>query len=195
MDTPNYRSSKKKPTCVVLTWLRRLLFKAVLSSFCCRWHLKDIPTAYFVTNNKIPIILTQFERPGWRLSRQSFVSGREAPEIFFNFFFLLFIITILLHDWMMFWAAIVFPTPYAPTNPKCPRWKGRDVIRVLGDVTVALGQQWYASQKEWYLISPGLNRGRSWQTNGFAVSRMFSGGAGWAEIQRRRALCVRQHEE
>lgn len=54
-----------------------------------------------------------------------------------------------------------------------------------------LGQaaQWYASQREWYLISPSPNRGRSWQTNGFAVSRMFSGGAGWAEIQRR-CLCV-----
>lgn len=180
----------------MLTWIRRLLFKAVLSSFCCRWRLKDIPTAYFGTNNKIPIILAQFKRrcprPGLRLPRQRFVSGREAHEIFFLFFF---IITVLLHDWMMFRAAIVFPVPYVPTNPKCPRWKGRDVIRVLGDVTVALGQQWYASQKEWYLISPGLNRGRSWQTNGFAVSRMFSGGAGWAEIQRRCALCVRQHEE
>lgn len=72
---------------------------------------------------------------------------------------------------------------------KRPPWKGRDVIKVLGEVPVVLGQQWYASQKEWYLISPSLNRGRSWQTNGFAVSRMFSGGAGWAEIQRC-CLCV-----
>lgn len=140
---------KKKNTYVVLTWIRRLLFKAVLSSFCCHWQPKDIPTAYFVTNNKIPIILTQFKRrcprPGWRLSRRSFVSGREAREIFIYLF--IFIITVLLHDWMMFCDAIVFPVPYVPTNPKCPRWKGRDVIRVLGDVTVALGQQWYASQK------------------------------------------------
>lgn len=81
---------KKKNTYVVLTWIRRLLFKAVLSSFCCHWQPKDIPTAYFVTNNKIPIILTQFKRrcprPGWRLSRQSFVSGREAREIFIYLF-------------------------------------------------------------------------------------------------------------
>lgn len=54
-----------------------------------------------------------------------------------------------------------------------------------------LGQtaQWYAPQREWYLISPSRYRAEVWQTNGFAVSRMFSGGAGWAEIQRR-CLCV-----
>lgn len=58
-------------------------------------------------------------------------------------------------------------------------------------VTVVLNQtaQWYASQREWYLISPRPIWGRSCKTNGFAVSRMFSGGAGWAEIQRS-CLCV-----
>lgn len=75
---------------------------------------------------------------------------------------------------------------------KSPLWKSRDAIfNAERCVTVVLGQtaQWYASQREWYLISPSPNRGRSWQTNGFAVSRMFSRGAGWAEIQRR-CLCA-----
>lgn len=78
-----------------------------------------------------------------------------------------------------------------PTNTKSPLWKSSDVILVLEGVAVVLGQtaQRYVSQREWYLISPSPNRGRSWQTNGFAVSRMFSGGTGWAEI-RRRCLCV-----
>lgn len=80
---------------------------------------------------------------------------------------------------------------YVLTNTKMLVWTGSDAISVQGGVTVVPGQaaQWCASQREWYLISPSPNRGRGWQTNGFAVSRMFSGGAGWAEIQRR-CLCV-----
>lgn len=74
------------------------------------------------------------------------------------------------------------------TDTKSPFWESTDIISVQGQnqcsakpvcTVVQL-----ASQREWYLISPGPNWGRSWQTNGFAVSRMFSGGAGWAEIQR-----------
>lgn len=63
-----------------------------------------------------------------------------------------------------------------------------DAILVLGQRYCSQTAQWYAPQTEWYLISPSRHRAEVWQTNGFAVSRMFSGGTGWAEIQR--CLCV-----
>lgn len=58
--------------------------------------------------------------------------------------------------------------------------------------TVAQGQsaQCYASHTEWYLISPSPNRSRSWQTNGFAVWRTFSGGSIWMELRYRDAAFV-----